>query len=85
MFGPLLYVYWIRMTLFLSEDPWRESTVSAALAPTYSNTTEHPVGDSDGFHCSDLKMGAGANDPSVIGVQQQALAAMKRWIAEFPR
>jgi hypothetical protein len=70
--------------MIFAEDPWREATVSATSV-SYPNTTEHPIGESDGFHCSDLKMGAGANDASVIAVQQQALASMKRWIAQFPR
>jgi hypothetical protein len=65
-----------------TDDPWRESTVIAAGSP-FQNTTSHPVGLSDGYHCSDLLTSEGTHDSSVFAVQQQGLAAMSRWLPTF--
>lgn len=65
-------------------DPWREATVSAD-GIFYPNTTAHPVGLSNGFHCSDLSLRSAQADATVAAVQQQGLAAFKRWLAAFPR
>ncbi|KAI0701175.1 peptidase S28 [Cytidiella melzeri] len=63
-------------------DPWREATVSASGSPT-SSTASQPIGISDGFHCSDLISANAVVDPTVLTVQQQGLANMKTWLADF--
>lgn len=52
---------------------------------SYPNTTAHPVGLSNGFHCSDLLLRAAQADATVAAVQTQALASMKSWLAAFPK
>jgi hypothetical protein len=49
----------------------------------FKNTTSHPVGLSDGYHCSDLITREGTHDATVLAVQQQGLAAMSRWLPTF--
>ncbi|TCD70022.1 hypothetical protein EIP91_005274, partial [Steccherinum ochraceum] len=63
-------------------DPWREATVSATTQHIPS-TSLQPIGLSDGFHCSDLKMINGDVDPTVRAVQNQALASIKGWVADY--
>jgi hypothetical protein len=63
-------------------DPWREATVSANGSPT-SSTASQPIAISDGYHCSDLISRFGTADSTVLAVQQQGLAYMKTWLADF--
>ncbi|KAF7775751.1 hypothetical protein Agabi119p4_4144 [Agaricus bisporus var. burnettii] len=63
-------------------DPWREATMSAEGLDVKS-TPEQPIGLGDGFHCSDLSTASGLADPTILAVQQAALASMKRWLADW--
>ncbi|TFY82708.1 hypothetical protein EWM64_g1304 [Hericium alpestre] len=63
-------------------DPWRDATVSADNH-TVPSTSNQPISESDGFHCSDLLTRAGTVDSTVAKVQAAGLAAMKEWLAEW--
>ncbi|KAI0047352.1 peptidase S28 [Auriscalpium vulgare] len=63
-------------------DPWRYATVSSGFV-TVQSTAQQPIAVGDGFHCSDLITGNGAVDKTVLAVQNQGLAAIKGWLAEF--
>lgn len=63
-------------------DPWLEATVSAQSSPYRANDTR-PVGVSDGFHGSDLVTFNAFVDSTVAAVQNQGLAAIGAWLAEF--
>lgn len=41
------------------------------------------IGVSDAYHCSDMLTVAGTVDKTVLAVQQQGLAAMKTWLADW--
>ncbi|KAF9480682.1 hypothetical protein BDN70DRAFT_856398 [Pholiota conissans] len=62
-------------------DPWRAATVSAQ-GLNLPSTAHQPIGLADGFHCSDLGVAA-TIDPSIAAVQTQALASMRRWLADW--
>ena len=47
------------------------------------STPKQPIAVSDGFHCSDFFTYHGQIDPTIRRVQQQALASIETWIAEF--
>lgn len=47
------------------------------------STPEQPIGVGDGFHCSDLSTASGVADPTILAVQQAALASMKTWLADW--
>jgi hypothetical protein len=55
--------------------------MSARESPAIS-TYLQPIALSDGFHASDMGSVA-AIDPTVAAVQNQALASMKQWLAEW--
>lgn len=59
------------------QDPWREATVSAETQD-FVGTSQQPIEVSNGFHCSDLR--ATDVDPSVVAVQNKALASFKAWL-----
>lgn len=63
-------------------DPWREATLSASthLVPS---TDSQPIVLSNGFHCSDLGTISAMVDPTIGAVHTKALAAMKKWLAEW--
>ncbi|TFY82703.1 hypothetical protein EWM64_g1305 [Hericium alpestre] len=63
-------------------DPWRDATVSADQHWVPS-TLNQPIFESDGFHCSDLRMAAGVVDTTVNKVQQAALEHMRLWLVEW--
>lgn len=63
-------------------DPWREATVSAD-GTHFPSTSWQPIAVGDGFHCSDLLTDNADVDETVLAVQQQGLAAMKEWLAEW--
>ncbi|KAG2357279.1 peptidase S28 [Suillus spraguei] len=63
-------------------DPWRGATVSAD-GLNKPNTTNMPIYESDGFHCSDMFIDNGAVDPTIAVVQAAALMYMKEWLAEW--
>jgi pimeloyl-ACP methyl ester carboxylesterase len=63
-------------------DPWRDATVSADNLNVPS-TAQQPIGLGDGFHCSDLGTSAGVVDPTILAVQQKALASIKGWLAAW--
>ena len=63
----------------LTDDPWRDATVSADGLSVASTSTQ-PIGVSDGFHCSDMITQNGRVDSTVLAVQQQGLAAIKGWL-----
>lgn len=65
-------------------DPYRDASVSAGGVHIPS-PPDQPIAVSDGFHCSDLDTIEGVVDPTVKAVQQQGLAVMKEWIAEWKR
>lgn len=60
-------------------DDWRDATVSSDLHPRKS-TSSQPIAVSDGFHTSDMYTANGLVDPTVLAVQKQALATMKKWL-----
>lgn len=60
-------------------DPWRDATLSSDFHSRQS-TTEQPIGLGDGFHCSDLITSSGTVDPTILAVQQKALAEMQTWL-----
>jgi hypothetical protein len=57
-----------------------DSTISATGLNVESTNLQR-IALSDAFHCSDLNLRNSAADPSVAGVQQEALEAMKGWLA----
>ncbi len=63
-------------------DPWRDATVSAD-GTHFPSTPSQPIAVSNGFHCSDLIVLAGEDDPTVLAVQKRALVSMKTWLADF--
>ncbi|KAF9077060.1 serine carboxypeptidase S28-domain-containing protein [Rhodocollybia butyracea] len=63
-------------------DPWRASTVSADGVDRPSTETQ-PIAIGNGFHTSDLLTANGRVDPTVLAVQNEALAYMKIWLAEW--
>lgn len=67
---------------FHTGDPWREATVSAdgIFVPS---TSQQPIVESDGFHCSDLITGNAVVDATVKNVQTRALASMHTWMAQY--
>lgn len=46
-----------------------------------TNTTTQPIYESDGFHCSDLRIENGIVDETVHAVQMAGLEYMKTWLA----
>ncbi|KAL4078879.1 peptidase S28 [Scleroderma yunnanense] len=64
-------------------DPWREVTVSSDFIVKTSTDTQ-PIYVSDGFHCSDLKVLSGTDDPTIAEVQNAALQYMETWLAAWP-
>ncbi|KAF8180113.1 serine carboxypeptidase S28-domain-containing protein [Pholiota molesta] len=62
-------------------DPWRDATLSAD-GLNVKSTPSQPIGEGDGFHCSDLLTSSNI-DPTVLAVQNEGLASMKTWIAAW--
>ncbi|KAF9556830.1 hypothetical protein CPC08DRAFT_74131 [Agrocybe pediades] len=62
-------------------DPWKDATVSAA-GINVPSTDSQPIGLGDGFHCSDLLTSSNI-DPTILAVQNQGLAAMKKFLASW--
>ena len=48
-----------------------------------TSTQDQPIHVGDGFHCSDLSTASGLVDPTILAVQQAALASIKVWIADW--
>lgn len=48
-----------------------------------ASTPDQPIHIGDGFHCSDLSVASGLADPTILAVQQAALASMKVWLADW--
>jgi len=48
-----------------------------------ASTQDQPIYVGNGFHCSDLSVASGLADPTILAVQQAALASMKVWIADW--
>ncbi|KAH9942562.1 peptidase S28 [Amylocystis lapponica] len=62
-------------------DPWLEATVSAN-GTNFKSTSTQPIAVTDAGHASDLLMWNSIN-PSVTAAQNQGLAAMKAWLADW--
>lgn len=65
----------------LPGDPWRDATLSAD-GLNVKSTPSQPIGEGDGFHCSDLLTSSNI-DPTILAVQNEGLASMKKWIAAW--
>ncbi|KAK7014785.1 hypothetical protein VNI00_019258 [Paramarasmius palmivorus] len=63
-------------------DPWLAATLSAP-SQNIASTDSRPIAISDGFHCSDMLTSNGIVDPTILDVQQKALASMKVWLPKF--
>jgi len=48
-----------------------------------ASTQDQPIYVGGGFHCSDLLTASGLADPTILAVQQAALASIKVWIADW--
>ncbi|KAF4600111.1 hypothetical protein EYR40_007217 [Pleurotus pulmonarius] len=65
-----------------ARDPWLDATMSATGLDIPSTETQQIGLMASGFHCSDLSARS-AIDPTVAEVQQQALAAFKKWLSTW--
>ncbi|KAM5545184.1 hypothetical protein V8D89_001295 [Ganoderma adspersum] len=65
-----------------TRDPWKEATV-AADESTNGGSDLQPHLLSDGFHCSDMLIGAGDASASVKTVQDTAVSYIATWISQW--
>ncbi|KAI0065737.1 peptidase S28 [Artomyces pyxidatus] len=63
-------------------DPWRYATTSSGFV-NIASTPEQPIAEGNGFHCSDLLTENGGVDSTVLAVQNQGLAVIGKWLAEW--
>lgn len=68
-------------------DPWRDATVSSDYRPGghLANTAAERVEIIPGaFHCSDVYVANGAVNAGCKTVQNEEVAQLKKWIAQYP-